>query len=224
MSLASDWRMQHLLLMHLIILAHPDPHSLSDSLARSYGDGLAESGAEISYLALRDLQFDLQLRAGYKRVQELEPDLKHACSQIERAVHVSWFFPTWWGGPPALLKGFVDRTFLPGWAFAYKKGSALPATLLAGRSARVVTTMDSPNFWYWLWHRSSVHTAFVNATLRFVGFGPVHSTTLFSQKSRTAAQRAAWLGKLRQLGRKDGQVKQDKVLGSGGSTAVGRSG
>ncbi|MGK3963877.1 hypothetical protein WMF38_06825 [Sorangium sp. So ce118] len=57
--------------------------------------------------------------------------------------------------------------------------------LLAGRSARVVTTMDSPSWWYRFWHRRSVHASFVNATLRFVGFGPVRETTYFNQNTRT---------------------------------------
>jgi NAD(P)H dehydrogenase (quinone) len=189
--------------MHLLVLGHPSPQSLSDALAQSYAEGLTAAGAEVEFLVLRDLVFDVHLRARFSGEQQLEPDLRLAQKQFERAQHVAWFFPTWWGAPPALVKGFVDRTFLPGWAFAPRKGNALPTTLLAGRSSRVVTTMDSPNFWYWLWQHSAVHGAFVNATLRYVGFGPVHSTTLFRQRSRTPEQRAAWLRKLQQLGNRD---------------------
>src|SRR5690606_2273821 len=122
------------------------------------------------------------LRAGFSGQQNLEPDLTMAQDAILRATHVAWFFPTWWAGPPALVKGFIDRAFLPGYAFSYKTARALPETLLKGRSARVVTTMDSPSFWYQLWHRSALHASFVNATLKFVGFGPIKSNTLYRQK------------------------------------------
>lgn len=195
--------MRQFLRMHLLVLGHPSPQSLSDALAHAYAEGLSAAGANVEFLVLRDLEFDAHLRARFSGEQPLEPDLLHAQRQFERAGHVAWFFPTWWGAPPALVKGFVDRTFLPGWAFAPRKGKALPKTLLSGRSSRVVTTMDSPNFWYWLWQRSAVHAAFVNATLRYVGFGPVHSTTLFRQRTRSPEQRAAWLRKLQRLGDKD---------------------
>lgn len=197
--------------MHLIILGHPAPTSLSDALARAYEKGLTQAGGEVEVLALRDLRFDPNLRAGFSEQQSLEPDLKRAQEAILRAAHVAWFFPTWWAGPPALVKGFIDRAFLPGYAFSYKKGRALPETLLKGRSARVVTTMDSPSFWYQLWHRSSVHASFVNATLKFVGFGPVRSATLYRQKDLSAAQRARFFQKMEELGKKDVLVARPLV-------------
>jgi NAD(P)H dehydrogenase (quinone) len=189
--------------MHLIVLGHPSTDSLSDALAHAYQRGISLAGASAELLVLRDLDFDPHLRAGFSGEQALETDLQRAQGAFERAKHVAWFFPTWWGAPPALVKGFIDRTFLPGWAFANRKGRSLPEQLLKGRSSRVVTTMDSPNFWYWLWQRSALHAAFVNATLRYVGFGPVHSTTLFLQRSRTPKQRAAWLQRLQQDGQRD---------------------
>jgi NAD(P)H dehydrogenase (quinone) len=190
--------------MHLVVLGHPTPQSLSDSLADAYSEGLRRGGAEVQSLALRELSFDPYLRHGFGDQQPLEPDLLRAQRLLEGAAHVAWFFPTWWGGPPALVKAFIDRTFLPGWAFKYRgSGNGLPDALLRGRSARVVTTMDSPGFWYHLWHRGSVHGAFVNATLRYVGFGPVAETTLYAQRSRTPAQRAAWLARLTREGEAD---------------------
>ncbi|WP_437956835.1 NAD(P)H-dependent oxidoreductase [Sorangium sp. So ce119] len=189
--------------MHLIIQGHPAPDSLSDSLARAYAIGLERGGARVEHLALRSLSFDPHLRAGFSGRQELEPDLLQARTAIERSTHVAWFFPTWWAGPPALIKGFIDRTFLPGWSFAYRKRSPLPDGLLAGRSARVVTTMDSPSWWYRFWHRRSVHASFVNATLRFVGFGPVRETTYFNQNTRTPVQRETWLREMERIGERD---------------------
>ncbi|WP_437607595.1 NAD(P)H-dependent oxidoreductase [Sorangium sp. So ce834] len=189
--------------MHLVIHGHPAPDSLSDSLAQAYASGLQRGGASVEHLALRSLAFDPHLRAGFSGRQELEPDLLEARTAIERSSHVTWFFPTWWAGPPALVKGFIDRTFLPGWSFAYRKRSPLPEGLLAGRSARVVTTMDSPSWWYRFWHRRSVHASFVNATLRFVGFGPVRETTLFNQNTRTPEQRATWLQDMERIGERD---------------------
>lgn len=197
--------------MHLVILGHPAPTSLSDALAHAYEKGLKHAGGDVEILTLRDLKFDPHLRAGFSGQQSLEPDLEWAQEVILRATHVAWFFPTWWAGPPALVKGFIDRTFLPGYAFFYKKGRALPETLLKGRSARIVTTMDSPSYWYQLWHRSSVHASFVNATLKFVGFGPVRSSTLYRQQHLRAGQRTRFFQKMEALGRKDAVFRRPQV-------------
>jgi NAD(P)H dehydrogenase (quinone) len=190
--------------MHLIVLGHPSPNSYSDALANAYARGMREAGAEVELLALRDLSFDPILRQGFTGNQSLEPDLVRAQSDLARASHVAWFFPTWWGAPPALVRGFVDRVFLPGFAYKHRgNGNGLPDPLLKGRTSHVVTTMDSPSFWYWLYHRCSLHASFVNATLRYVGFGPVQTTTLYSLRTLTSAGRERWLSKLVERGRSD---------------------
>lgn len=198
--------------MILVINAHPNPNSFGAALYEAYVEG-ARAHTAVDQLTLTDLRFDPVLRAGFDGSQPLEPDLVDARRRIEAADHVVWFFPTWWVGPPALLKGFIDRTFLPGWAFRYGDG-ALPETLLAGRSARVVTTMDSPRWWYGVWHRRAVHAAFVNGTLRFVGFSPVRQTTLYNVRKMSAAARTRALETLRRAGEKDAR-RRTKRLSAG---------
>lgn len=64
---------------------------------------------------------------------------------------MTWVFPTWWVGMPAVMKALVDRLLAPQWAFRFDEGKALPTGLMAGKSTRYVTTMASPNLWYRLW-------------------------------------------------------------------------
>ena len=113
---------------------------------------------------LAALQFDPILRHGYRAEQPLEPDLVRVRAAIERADHLAWVFPTYWASPPTVVRGLVDRLLLPGWAFRFD-GHALPTGLLRGRSARVITTMDSPAWWYRLMLRSPIHHSFGRATL-----------------------------------------------------------
>ena len=107
----------------LIILGHPSASSLCAGLADAYAQGARDSGAEVRLLRLGELDFDPLLHAGYRQDQPLEPDLQRAQADILWASHLAWAYPTWWGGLPALLKGFIDRIFLPGFAFKYRKGS-----------------------------------------------------------------------------------------------------
>lgn len=110
--------------------------------------------------------------------------------------------PVWWGSLPALLKGFIDRTFLPGWAFK-NRGHGLPDGLLAGRTARVISTMDSPWWWYALAHFRAAHRSLVQATLHYVGIGRVRETTVYRLRELDASGRAAWLARAEADGRLD---------------------
>ncbi len=112
-------------------------------------------------------------------------------------------FPTYWASPPAIVRGFVDRVFLPGWAFRYREGKALPDGLLAGRSARVISTMDSPSWWYLLAHNRALHGTMGTATLGFCGVSPVRFTTVYGVRDLDAKKRGAWIERLHEVGRRD---------------------
>ena len=185
----------------LVINGHPDSKSLSYDLSAAYQEGAA-AHLEVARLDLRELRFDPILHRGYAEPQPLEPDLQRAQAAIQAAQHVAWFFPTWWNAPPALVKGFLDRVLLPGFAFRYGK-SALPEKLLAGRSARFVTSMDSPRFWHVLFNGSALHVQFQRSTLKFCGFSPVRSDTFYSARQMTAEDRERAMARMRKVGAKD---------------------
>ena len=186
----------------LVIEAHPDAGRFSSALADAYAAGAARNGATVSRLALRDLRFDPILRGGFRGSQALEPDLLAARAAIEAADHLVWVTPVWWGALPALLKGFIDRTFLPGWAFE-QTGAALPKGLLAGRTARVISTMDSPWWWSWLKHGRAAHRSLVQATLHYVGIAKVRETTAFRLRLLDATARGALLARVEADGARD---------------------
>jgi putative NADPH-quinone reductase len=187
----------------LILEAHPDAGRFCGALADAYAAGASgQDGASVRRLALRDLHFDPILRGGFGGGQPLEPDLLDARAAIEAASHLVIVTPIWWGALPALLKGFIDRVFLPGWAFR-NTGAALPEGLLAGRTARVVSTMDSPWWWYTLYHLRAAHRALVQATLRYVGFHPVSAYTVHRLRALDASARSARLAQIEAIGRAD---------------------
>lgn len=187
----------------LVLLGHPNLDSFTAGLAQAYAESARECSATVSRLDLTQLAFDPVLRHGFKSEQPLEPDLAAARDAVVAADHLAWFFPMWWGGPPALVKGFVERVFTPGFAFRYRGRNQLPHKLLAGRSARLVTSMDSPGFWYNLALRRPLHASFCVATLSFVGIAPVRTTTLYELRFRSANWRSATLDRVRRAAAKD---------------------
>jgi len=103
----------------LIINGHPDKKSFCFALAESYKKGADMSGSECKLVHLIDLEFNPILTFGYRVVSELEPDLQKNQQDILDADHLVIVYPNWWGTYPALLKGFIDRVFLPNFAFKY---------------------------------------------------------------------------------------------------------
>lgn len=185
----------------LIIQGHPVKDTFSKFLFESYVKGAKSSGAELKTLVLRDLQFELNFREGYRGKQELEPDLVAAQELIAWSDHLVFLYPNWWSTFPALVKGFIDRVFLPGFAFKYHKGSLLWDRLLIGRSARIIVTMDTPAWYYWLMYRRPGHNAMKRGILQFCGFKPVGVTTVGPIKTSSEARRMQWLSKIEKLGR-----------------------
>lgn len=111
---------------------------------------------------------------------------------------------------PALLKAFIDRAFLPKFAFKYRKGSAFQDKLLKGKTARIITTMDAPTLYYQLMYRSPGTNALKRATLHFCGVKPVHVTPIGRMRFLDEAARTKWLGKVQKLGARDSsKIKQN---------------
>lgn len=182
----------------LVIDAHPDPTSLTAQLATSYAAGAGDLAVR---LVLRDLDFDLTLRTGYRTPQDLEPDLVRAQELLEWADHVAVFTPLWWGSVPALLKGFFDRTLERGWAFRYKE-NGMPEGLLAGRTGRLAVTSDSPR-WYLPLVGDSTVKQVRGRTMEFCGIKPTKVTRYADVRGRTPEQVERWIAEAAGLGALD---------------------
>ena len=186
----------------LIIDAHPNPESLCAALAAHYAEAAERGGATASVLALRALRFDPVLHQGYRGEQALEPDLRRAQQLIEDCDHLCLVTPLWWGSVPALLKGFFDRTLQRGWAYRYKDNGN-PLGLLAGRSARLLLTTDSPGWYLRLLQGDPTVKQLVRSTLKFCGFQPVRVTRFGPVHHSTPEARRRWLAQAAALGARD---------------------
>ncbi len=186
-----------------VILGHPDSQSLSSAIARAYARGAEDRGATVRVIDLAGLTFDPVLWHGYSEVQPLEPDLLEAQRTIHWADMLVFAYPTWWGTTPALLKGFIDRVFLPGFAFKYRENSRLWDKLLAGRSARLLVTMDTPG-WYYRWVvRQPGHQMMRRSILGFSGVKPVRISRFGAVRGAADDTRRQWLDQARKLGERD---------------------
>lgn len=118
--------------MHaLVVVAHPEPGSLSQSLAAQVADGVrtAPGGHTVELADLAAEGFDPRFTAADLAVhrQRAAPPADVAAEQarLDRADALVLVYPVYWWSMPALLKGWIDRVFSNGWALEYAPGAPL---------------------------------------------------------------------------------------------------
>lgn len=186
----------------LLINGHPNKDSFNFGIAAAYRKGAESSGAEIKEIVIAALDFNPNLQFGYQKRTELEPDLLDAREKIQWADHLVWIHPVWWGGLPAITKGFIDRLFLPGFAFQYRENSPFWDKLLKGKTAHIITTLDQPALFYRIVFRRPSVNQLKRSVLQFCGVRPVKVSYIGIIRNSTKEMREKWLEKVENWGRK----------------------
>lgn len=184
----------------LIINGHPDKESFNFALAEAYLAGAKSTNADVEILHIADLNFNPNLQYGYRKRTELEPDLLAAQEKLKWADHLVWVYPVWWGAVPAIMKGFLDRVLLPGFAFIKRKDSLWWDKCFTGKTARIICTMDQPPWYYRLIYGSPSTNAMKKGTLHFIGVKKVRVTSIGPIKLSKDKFRAKWLARIEKLG------------------------
>jgi putative NADPH-quinone reductase len=185
-----------------IIIGHPNSQSFCSALATAYKKGAEKSSADVRLIDLSKISFDPNLKFGYSTGTELEQDLKAAQDSIRWADHLVFVYPYWWGSMPAVLKGFVDRVFLPGFAFKYRENSPMWDKLLTGKSAHLIVTMDTPSWYNRLVYKNAGLNVMKRNILQFCGVKPVRITKIGPVRPSSANKRASWLAQVENFGAK----------------------
>lgn len=198
----------------LLIDGHPDANRLSAHLLDLYRQALPDD-AELDRIAIRDLDFNPDLSYGYDDIPPLEPDLEHALALIEGCDHLVLAFPLWWGAEPARLKGFWDRVLLPRRTFRYHDKDPWWDRLLAGRSADLLITMDTPPAYLRLAYFDPVGWRYRRQVLGFVGFNPIR-LHYFGPVRRSGAERnlPKWRDRIRRAAQRAETTRpRQRILG-----------
>jgi NAD(P)H dehydrogenase (quinone) len=189
----------------LIIKAHPREDSFCNALTEQYIAGAGKSGNVIKIIDLIKLDLEEFLKNGHKPSPELTPDLLKARELISWADHITFTYPTWWATPPAILKLFIERIFEPGFAYKYleSKGS-IPQwdKLLMGRTARVLSTMDSPPFYMNLIVGDPGGKMMKDIT-KFTGIKLLGKHYFGAVRTSSQTQRERWIEKAYKIGKNE---------------------
>lgn len=141
--------------MVLLIHAHPEPDSFTSAIAAALTAVLESSGNAVRSIDLYRMSgglgsgqteaFPPLLEAEeIRRKTSFDPLVQSQMKLIENAEAYVVVHPDWWGGPPAVLKGWIDRVFRPGTAYEIPEGYGhkYPEGLLSGRKALVIVSGD----------------------------------------------------------------------------------
>ncbi|MCX7308992.1 MAG: NAD(P)H-dependent oxidoreductase [Afipia sp.] len=183
-----------------IIQGHPDPagHHLLHAMADAYAEAAAAAGHQVRRIEVGKLEFSFLRTQVDFETGALPSALAQPREDMRWSEHWVFLFPLWHGTMPALLKGFLEHIFRPGFAMEYKK-EGFPKRLLAGRSARIVVTMGMPVLLYRWYFGAYGLRAFERSMLSFAGIKPVRES-LYGLTFADEKKRACWIEDMRKHG------------------------
>ncbi len=190
----------------LLILAHPNPGSFNHAIAAAAREALIAGGHEVVLHDLYAEGFDPILPAA--EVPEhapLPPEVAQACAELRAADGLVFVHPNWWGQPPAILTGWIDRVFRPGTAYRFLPGDAgegVPEGLLQARAAVVLNTSNTALAREQRVFGDSLERIWKHCLLHFCGIPRVERRMFSTVVSSTPEQRRVWLAEVDDLVRK----------------------
>ena len=180
-----------------VILAHPDPESFNAAIASAVVDCLKAGRHEIWFHDLYRERFDPLLhQAEFLKSAELPPAIREHCRQISQANGIIIMHPNWWGQPPAILKGWIDRVIRPGIAYMFEEGDSgqgVPLGLLKAETALLFNTSNTPSQRETEVFGDPLERIWKDCVFGLCGVRHVHRRMFEVVITSTAAQRERWL-------------------------------
>ena len=131
-----------------VILGHPKKGSFNHAIADAAIETLGQNGHAVCFHDLCEEQFDPLLP--FDEIQKdavPDPVIAGHCKEISEAEGIIVVHPNWWGQPPAILKGWIDRVLSAGVAYEFEEGDngeGIPIGLLRAQAALVFNTANTP--------------------------------------------------------------------------------
>lgn len=187
----------------LVVLAHPLPESFAASTAKTVVEALEARGHSVDLLDLYAEDFDPRLSAG-ERAAYMEPgyqptEVAGIVARLKAADGLVLVFPQWWFDLPAIMKGFIDRVFVPGVAFEHDKaGGGIVPLMTNIRTFRVVTSTGSPWRVVHFYMGNPVKRILKRGVAAFCATGvDFHMLTIHDMDRATDEEREGFLAKVR---------------------------
>jgi len=186
-----------------VIVAHPDRGSFNHAIARACVAELGKRGHDVAFHDLYEEEFNPLLpRDEIPKEAVLAPELARHCEEISSAGGIIIVHPNWWGQPPAILKGWVDRVLRPGVAYEFLEGAegeGVPIGLLKARVALVFNTSNTPPERERTVFGDPLETLWWDCVFGLCGVETFYRRMFCVMVTSTLAQRREWLEEVRRV-------------------------
>ncbi|RVT79627.1 flavodoxin family protein [Flavobacterium sufflavum] len=185
-----------------IIFNHPYDGSFCNAILQSVTNGLIKANHQIDLIHLDKDNFNPVMTAGdlkaFRDKNPVDPKVIEYNDRIKTADHLVFIFPIWWELMPAMTKGFVDKVIFPGVAYDYTNVSNTRMTPLWDniKGVTMITTMNTPNYLYWLIFGNAIKKAMLLGTFWKIGFKNRKWISYNMVKMVSLEKRINWLTKL----------------------------
>lgn len=187
----------------LVILAHPDKASLNHAIASTVVEQLEKNGHGVFIHDLYAENFGpLLVSEEIPKDAALPEPVKSHCDEIRQADGIIVIHPNWWGQPPAVLKGWIDRVIRPGIAYEFLEGDSgegTPKGLLKAETAVVFNTSNTLPEREQQIFGDPLETIWRNCIFGLCGVGNFHRRTFSTVVTSTEKERKEWLEEARIL-------------------------
>jgi putative NADPH-quinone reductase len=185
-----------------IILAHPGTGSFNHGIAKTCVETLEENGHEVIFHDLCKEGFDPILPDDeIRKDAPLPPMIQQHCDELANADGIIVVHPNWWGQPPAILKGWIDRVIRPDVAYEFLEGDGgegVPNGLLKAKSAIVFNTSNTAEEREHRVFGDPLETIWKNCIFEFCGVENFYRRMFSILVISSDEQRAAWLEEVAQ--------------------------
>lgn len=185
-----------------VILGHPTRRSFNHAIADTVVAVLKENGHEVRFHDLYAERFDPMLpQEEIPKNARLDPLIKKHCDEISQADGIVVVHPNWWGQPPAIMKGWIDRVVRPGVAYEFREGDSgegVPCGLLKAKTALVFNTSNTTTERERMVFGDPLETIWKNCVFGLCGVANVHRKMFSVVVTSTEIKREAWLKEVRE--------------------------
>lgn len=187
----------------LIILAHPDPKSFNYAIAERVSQTIKQSGHQLTFHDLYKENFDPVLRENeIPKQAEYPEEIRLHCQDLANANGIVIIHPNWWGQPPAILKGWIDRVLRAGIAYEFLEGDngeGIPIGLLQAKWVMVFNTSNTEKNREINVFGDPLEQLWNNCIFDLCGIKDFYRRMFRIIVTSTEKQRAGWLNEVEQI-------------------------
>jgi putative NADPH-quinone reductase len=187
----------------LIVFAHPGKNSFNHAIAGTSIEKLKENGHAIIFHDLYEEQFDPLIQSEeLLKKGRINKIIQKQSEELANCDGIIVIHPNWWGQPPAIMKGWIDRVFRPGVAYEFQEGDSgegTPIGLLKAKCAIVFNTSNTKEDREKQVFHDPLETIWKNCIFDLCGVKVFYRKMFSVVVTSNMEQRKTWLNEVKEI-------------------------